>query len=135
MNTNQSYIKNLGRGRWGWLVLFTSSSTLICCALPILLVSLGLGAVSASLFSALPFLMTVAQYKSLVFTLSAAMLGVAFWAVYRPNRSCPTEPELAAQCQRADSFNKKVVWFSIGLWLIGFSAAYLALPLYNWFYA
>ena len=29
--------------RWGWLVVFTTTSTLLCCALPIALVSLGLG--------------------------------------------------------------------------------------------
>ena len=39
---------------WGWLVLFASSTTLICCALPILLVTLGLGAVSAALFANIP---------------------------------------------------------------------------------
>jgi len=49
--------------RWAWLVLFAFSTTLVCCALPILLVSLGLGAVSASLFANLPFLVTLAQYK------------------------------------------------------------------------
>lgn len=135
MSINRRYIKNLGRGRWGWLILFTSSSTLICCALPILLVSLGLGAVSASLFSTLPFLTTVAQYKSLVFMMSAAVLAVATWAVFRPNRACPTEPEVAGECQRADSFNRRVVKLSIFLWLMGFSAAYLSLPVYKWLYS
>jgi len=52
----------INQGRWGWLVLFTSSATLICCALPILLVTLGLGAVSASLFSTLPFLVVLAWH-------------------------------------------------------------------------
>jgi mercuric ion transport protein len=29
---------------WSWLLLFTTSGTLLCCALPITLVTLGLGA-------------------------------------------------------------------------------------------
>ncbi|MDQ7050407.1 MAG: hypothetical protein Q9M92_13100 [Enterobacterales bacterium] len=36
--------------KWGVIILFTSSATLLCCALPILLVSLGMGAVVASLY-------------------------------------------------------------------------------------
>ena len=47
---------------WGWLILFASTSTLLCCALPILLVSLGLGAVVVSMASSLPFLVTLSQH-------------------------------------------------------------------------
>jgi hypothetical protein len=76
---------SLGGGRrWGWLVLFTSSSTLICCALPIFLVTLGLGAVSATLFETLPFLVTLAKHKLWMFVGSAAMLALGGWALYRP---------------------------------------------------
>jgi len=34
---------------FGWLTLFFTTTTLVCCALPIVLVSLGLGALMASL--------------------------------------------------------------------------------------
>ena len=115
--------------RWGWLVLFTSSATLLCCALPIVLVMLGLGAVSASLFSSLPFLVTLANYKLLIFLASAVLLGLSGWALFRANRVCPTGPELARQCNKVHRFNKTVWALSILIWLIGFVAAYLALPI------
>lgn len=119
------------QSRWGWLVLFTSSSTLICCALPILLVTLGLGAVSATLFDTLPFLVTLAKHKLWMFIGSAGMLILGGWALYRPGRSCPTDPVLAQKCEGAHRWNKRIWWVSIVIWGIGFFAAYLSLPLYD----
>lgn len=118
--------------RWAWLVLFASSTTLICCALPILLVTLGLGAVSASLFANLPFLVTLAQYKAWMFAASGAVLALTAWLLYRPGRACPIDPELAAQCERAHRWNLRLFWVSTGIWGLGFAAAYLALPVYLW---
>ena len=116
--------------KWAWIVLFTSSSTLICCALPILLVSLGLGAVSASLFASFPFLVTLAQYKTWMFLSSAAVLALTGWLLYRSGRACPADPELAEQCERAHRWNLRFFWVAAAVWTVGVAAAYLALPLY-----
>ncbi len=118
--------------KWAWIVLFTSSSTLICCALPILLVSLGLGAVSASLFASFPFLVTLAQYKTWMFLGSAAVLALTGWLLYRSGRACPADPELAEQCERAHRWNLRFFWVAAAVWTVGVAAAYLALPLYLW---
>ncbi len=117
---------------WGWVALFTSSTTLICCALPILLVSLGLGAVSASLFASVPFLVTLAQYKAWMFTASAAVLALTGWVLYRPGRTCPTDPVLAEKCEKAHYWNVRYLWAATAVWVIGFATAYLALPVYLW---
>ena len=119
--------------KWTWLVLFTSSTTLVCCALPILLVSLGLGAVSASLFANLPFLVTLAQHKGWMFTGSGGVLILAGWLLFRSGRACPTDPELAKLCERAYRWNSRFFWVSVAIWALGFGAAYLALPIYLWF--
>jgi len=119
--------------KWGWLVLFTSSTTLVCCALPILLVSLGLGAASASLFASVPFLVTLAQYKTWVFAASGIVLAVTAWLLYRPGRVCPADPELADQCNKAHRWNLRFFGAASLMWLVGFAAAYLALPVYLWF--
>ena len=116
----------------GWLVLFASSTTLVCCALPILLVTLGLGAVSASLFANLPFLVTLAQYKGWMFTGSGVVLVLTGWLLFRSGRACPADPELAELCDRAHRWNTGFFWASIAIWVIGFGAAYLALPIYSW---
>jgi mercuric ion transport protein len=112
---------------WSWVLLFTTSTTLICCAIPITLVSLGLGAAVASMASAAPWIVTLSLYKGWVFFTSGALISLAAWAVYRPGRACPTDPELAAACERADVWNRRFVGFSGLMWSVGFFAA-IVLP-------
>jgi hypothetical protein len=97
-----------------------------------LLVSLGLGAVSASLFANLPFLVTLAQYKGWMFTGSGVVLISTGWLLFRSGRACPADPELARLCDRAHRWNTRFFWSSVVLWVIGFAAAYLALPMFLW---
>lgn len=113
----------------GWLALFASTGTLICCALPILLVGLGLGATVAALTSRFPVLIALSAHKEWIFAGSAGLLLATGWYLFRAKRYCPTDPVLAALCRRAQSWNRRLYWGSIVLWTIGFFAAYLALPL------
>jgi mercuric ion transport protein len=110
---------------WSWLLLITTSATLICCAIPILLVTLGMGAAVASMASAAPWLIGLSANKPWVFAISGALIGVAMWSVYRPGRTCPTDPELAAACAVADKWNKRFLNVSATLWIVGFVAAFL----------
>jgi mercuric ion transport protein len=109
--------------------LLFSGGTLICCALPILLVSLGLGAGVAYLTSAWPWLTVFSRYKVWTFVISGAYLLLTGWMIYRPGRSCPADPELARLCQQADRWNRGLLWVAAGLFSLGFFAAYLWLPL------
>lgn len=122
-------MKNNNDKALSWFTLFASSGTLICCALPIILVTLGMGATVAALTSALPFLIVLSQYKIWVFIFSGLMLSVSAWFIYRPNQSCPTDPQQALACATAKTWNKRIYWFSTIIWGIGFFAAFLALPL------
>lgn len=115
-----------------WLTLFVTTGTLVCCALPILLVTLGLGATVAALTSALPFLITLSQHKAWVFALSGLMLGLSGWLLYRSGRSCPSDPQLGELCNKTHIWNRRIYWSSVTIWGIGFVAAYLALPLRIW---
>ncbi len=115
-----------------WLTLFVTTGTLVCCALPILLVTLGLGATVAALTSALPFLITLSQHKAWVFALSGLMLGLSGWLLYRSGRSCPSDPQLGELCNKTHIWNRRIYWSSVIIWGIGFVAAYLALPLRIW---
>ncbi len=112
-----------------WLTLFASSGTLVCCALPIILVTLGMGATVAALTSTLPFLIVLSQHKIWVFIFSGLMLAVSAWFIYRPNQSCPVDPTQAKLCARSKKWNKRIYWFSVIIWSIGFFAAFLALPI------
>ena len=112
-----------------WLALFATTGTLICCAIPILLVTVGMGATVAAATSSFPLLITLSQYKTYVFTASGLLLALSGWLLYRPGRACPTDPILAAYCNRAQIWNRRLLTGSVIVWGIGFFAAYLALPL------
>lgn len=125
----QEIVNPVASRKWGWLLLFTSSATLLCCALPLLLVSLGLGAVSASLFSTLPWLTWLGLHKAWTFGITGLILALAGWAIYRSGRSCPTDPTKAEICAKATRWNKRMWLLALALWIIGFFTAYLFVPI------
>ncbi len=115
-----------------WLALFASTGTLICCALPIAFVSLGLGATVAAISSSVPVLVTLSLHKGWVFAVSAMLLASSGWLLFRSGRECPADPQLAALCDRALLWNRRIFRTSVAIWGVGFLAAYLALPLRIW---
>jgi len=68
-----------------------------------------------------------------MFTGSGAVLMLTGWLLFRSGRACPADPELAQLCDRAYRWNTRFFWSSGVIWVIGFAAAYLALPIYQWF--
>lgn len=112
-----------------WLSLFASSSTLICCALPALLVGLGAGAALSTIVSAVPQLVWLSAHKTEVFIFATIMLtfaGLMQWrARYAP---CPTDPELAKTCQRTRHSSLIIYFISLTIYLIGGFFAFI-LPL------
>ena len=115
------------RNFWNWLALFGSSGTLLCCALPSLLVSLGMGASLAGLLSNFPQLIQISQHKALLFALSALGLALAFYTQNRAQAlTCPTDPRLAAACQSSRIWGKAILYFSLVIWIVGAFFAFLA---------
>jgi len=110
----------------GWLSLALSGATLICCALPALLVALGAGAVLASVVSTVPGLVWLSEHKDVLFALAALGLAGAAFA-YRRARAlpCPTDPRLARACARARTHAGRVLLVSGAIYLIGITFAYL----------
>lgn len=103
-----------------WVALFASSGTLICCALPALLVAMGAGAALSTLVSAVPGLVWVSEYKEVVFAAAGLMLassGVLQWR----NRSapCPLDPALRRACMRTRQTATRVYGASVVIYLLG----------------
>lgn len=109
-----------------WLGLFSSLSTLICCVLPVTLVSLGMGATMASLAVKLPALVWLSENKDFVFIGAGMMIGFAALVQYlNRNQPCPIDPVLRDACTKGRRFSKIILIFSGGLYLISFTTAYL----------
>jgi hypothetical protein len=112
------------------LSLLASTSTLLCCALPALLVTLGLGASLAGLVSAAPWLVALSTYKAWLFAGSGVMLGAAWLLNRRTARlPCPADKAQAAACMRLRAFSGWILGISATLWAIGFFFAFLAADL------
>jgi hypothetical protein len=100
--------------------LFASSGTLLCCALPALLVALGAGAVMSSLVSAVPQLVFLSEHKEALFTVAGLMLlasGALQWR--NRNAPCPVDPQLREACLRTRKVALRLFRASVGIYLIG----------------
>ena len=116
-----------------WTAFVFSLATLLCCGLPLLLVTVGLGAVVASATSSAPWLVDMSRYKEVTFAASAIVLVLAGWSLYRPGRACPTDPTFAAACARADRWSRRIFWVSVLIWAVAAFAAFLLLPVSRFF--
>lgn len=106
--------------------LFSSMSTLVCCALPALLVSIGMGAAMMGLVSAFPGLIWLSENKLIVFGGSFIMLALSSYMQYRARfLPCPIDPDEARACTNARLWSKRITLFSIVVWLVGFIFAIL----------
>lgn len=111
------------------LSLLASTSTLICCALPALLVSLGAGASLVGLLGVFPQLVWFSENKEIVFILSGLLIALSFWLQRRPEAQvCPTDPQLRDACVRTKSWSRAVLWTSLVIYGIGVTFAFI-LPL------
>ncbi len=108
-------------GLWAsTLSLFASSSTLVCCALPALLVALGAGAALSSLVSAVPQLVWLSENKGLVFGAAGLMLAASGLLQWRNrNAPCPVDPALRQACLRTRRAALQVYWASVLLFAVG----------------
>lgn len=110
-----------------FIALFSSASTLICCALPALFVSLGAGATFVSVLGVFPQLIWFSEHKPLVFGIAGMFLLLAGFARWNASeRSCPTDPELAKSCGNAKSVSGVIYYLSLALYCTGAFFAFLA---------
>lgn len=102
------------------LSLFASSGTLVCCALPALLVALGAGAALSSLVALFPQVVWLSEHKEGLFAFAGTALLVGGWLQWR-NRfaPCPSDPALRQACLRTRSTSLRLYLFSVALCLVG----------------
>lgn len=111
-----------------WLALFTSFGTLICCALPAMLVTLGAGAVVAGMVTALPQIVAISVYKNYVFAGAGALLLIAAAARFASrNAPCPADPAAADACRRLRGLSGWMLAIAGLVYVIGFFFAYAAI--------
>lgn len=112
------------------LALFASTSTLLCCALPALLVTIGAGAVMAGISSNVPGYVWLTAHKTELFVVAGIMLAIATWARWASrNAPCPADPKQAAACGRIRRTGGIILWTAIAAYIVGGFFAFFAADL------
>jgi hypothetical protein len=108
-------------GLWASVAsLFASSGTLVCCALPALLVGLGAGAVLSSLVSAVPQLVWLSEHKEGLFIAAGLTLAASGWLQWRTRTApCPTDPASRNACLRTRKASARVYGISVVIYIVG----------------
>lgn len=113
--------------------LFSSFSTLICCALPSVLVLLGMGTALASLLSAAPWLVSLSRHKIWTFTIAGTLIAASFVMTYvvapRLQRGDVCATDDPTTCGEVSKLSRVVLWGSALIWSGGFFVAYLLGPI------
>ena len=116
--------------------LFSSFSTLICCALPSVLVLLGMGTAVASLLSAAPWLVSLSRHKIWTFSIAGTLIACSFLMTYaiaprlREGETCGTDDP--ATCEEVSKLSRALLWGSAIIYSAGFFVAYLLGPMLNY---
>ncbi len=115
--------------------LFSSFSTLLCCALPSILVLLGLGTTVASLLSAAPWLVSLSRHKIWTFSTAGTLIAASFVVTYviaprlREGQACAADDPTT--CGEVSRLSRMILWGSALIWSGGFFVAYLLGPILN----
>ena len=112
-----------------FFALFTSTGTLLCCALPSALAAFAGGAALASFVSAFPWLVTLSHYKGWIFLFAGLMLLVSGALVLRPQGAVACRLTGGAGCEVAGRFSKAMFWAAAIVYVVGAFFAYGLVPL------
>lgn len=107
-----------------WAGLFGSFGTLLCCAIPSMLVLLGFGATLASFLSSFPELIWLSENKGYVFFFSFFMLGLSFLGQkFSATQACPIDKK--EDCEETKRWSKPIFWTSLIINIVGSFYAFI----------
>lgn len=109
------------------LSLFASASTLVCCAMPAMFVTLGAGATLAGLVTKFPQLVWLSEHKAWIFSIAGFLLlagGILQWRAR--NAPCPIDPAQAKACLSLRRISRIIYFVSLALYVTGFFFAFVA---------
>lgn len=109
------------------LTMLTSFSTLFCCALPALFVTIGAGAALASIVSNIPQLVWLSEHKIGLFVFAGVMLLTSGILRFTSRNSpCPIDPNQARSCKQMRKISLYIYLGSLCIYTTGFFFAFIA---------
>ncbi len=112
-----------------FLALFTSTGTLLCCALPSALAAIAGGTAVVSFVSTFPWLVPLSQNKEWIFLIAGFMILFSGLLTYRPKGKVACSITGGKGCAVAGRFTKVMFWTSAIIYTIGAFFAYALWPI------
>ena len=106
--------------------LFGSLSTLLCCALPVTLVTLGMGATFASMTATFPQIIWLTNHKDALFVLTGILLIFSYVLMKRSEKMvCPVDVDQRELCQTSKGATNKIFWVTVSIYIVGLLFSYI----------
>ena len=112
-----------------FFALFTSTGTLICCALPAAVAAFAGGAAVTSMIFTFPWMVPLSANKGWIFLGSGIMLLISGILVYRPKGKVACSITGGEGCEVAGRFTKFMFWASVIIYGSGTFFAYALVPM------
>jgi len=125
-------ISNVREKAFSFLTLFTSTSTLLCCALPAVLVTIAGGATVTSLISIFPWLIPLSRNKEWLFLFAGLLIVLSVIITFYPKGSVACSIAGKGGCDVTRNFTGIMLYISIAMFCTGLFFAYLFIPLLRW---
>jgi hypothetical protein len=129
MNVDNRNLQTWQQKVSSFLALFTSTGTLICCALPAAVAGIAGGAAVTSMISTFPWLVPLSAHKEWIFLGAGIMLTISGILIYRPKGKVACSITGGEGCEVAGKFTRITFWSSIIIFLTGAFFAYGLYPL------
>jgi len=119
-------------GLASFAALFTSTGTLLCCALPASVAALAGGSAVIALTSTFPWLIPLSRHKGWIFLAAVLVLALNAILLYRPRGKVACAVTGGKGCETAGRFTSVVFWSSVVLVGIGAFVSYALVPILKW---
>lgn len=114
------------------LSVFTSSSTLICCALPALVAAIAGGAAVSSLISIFPWMVPLSQHKLWIFLLAWLLIILTGILIFRNQTPNCDLSKGETGCEVTGKFSKISFYISFSILLFATFFSYALTPILRW---
>lgn len=114
-----------------FLTLFTSTGTLLCCALPAAIATLAGGAAVGVLVTSFPWLIPISEHKGWIFLVAGTLILISASLTLRPKGAVACAITAGSGCEVAGGFTKGMLWLSVAIYLVGVFFSYTIVPLLN----
>lgn len=115
-----------------FLSVFTSSSTLICCALPALVAAIAGGTAVSSLVSTFPWLVPLSKYKLWIFLIAWILIVISGFLTFKPIQTQCDPNKGQTGCDTTSRFSRVTFFVSLGILSFATFFSYALTPILRW---